>query len=357
MIAGDTKRRRAFTLVELLVVIAVIGMLMAVLLPAIQIVMEGARRIQCQNNLKQIGIATRGFEATNDYLPAGLVSKQYPPVPNHPYTFFRWSALAQILPYLEQQNTRELLDTTLPLYMPGPGYPISEFNKNGVSQILPMFLCPSDREARVDSRFGPTNYAFCAGTGINGGTPFDTDGVFYVNSATKSTDIIDGTSHTILVSESLLGVDTLRNNLGGFTNITPERTYKFVMSFSTTPDLTDAKCQVAQLYNSSAGNGNDPRGFAWASGEYRCSLYNHYYTPNAPICECITSVVVDPASPPTKLYSAYGWRAARSMHPGGVNALLADGGVRFVDETIDARIWQAMATRRGGDTAGNSDHP
>ncbi|MBX9652582.1 DUF1559 domain-containing protein [bacterium] len=354
---GDPRRRRALTLIELLVVIAIIGVLVALLLPAMAMVLEAARRIQCQNNFKQIGVALRGFEASNGYLPSGQVSQKYPPDPSHPYTFYRWSALATILPHMEQTSVRELLNVSLPLYMPGGGYPISEPNKVGISQMLPMFLCPSDDGRRVKTEMAPTNYALCAGSGANGGTPFDTNGVFYVNSATRSTDIIDGTANTIVASESLIGIDTPRAADSTFKNITPERTYKFVLSFTSNPELTDAKCFATKLYNSATGNGNDPRGFAWCSGEYRCALYNHYYPPNAPICDCITSVTVDPTPSPDKpiLYSAYGWRAARSMHPGGVNVLMGDGGVRFIDENIDLRIWQALSTRREGDVSANTD--
>lgn len=344
-------RRRAMTMVELLVVVAIIGVLMALLLPATQYAREAARRTQCLNNLKQIGAALNNHESTKKYFPAGLVSQQYPADPTHPYTFYRWSALAQLLPFMEQQNVRDLLNTSLPLYMPGPGYPISAPNQFGISQMLPMLLCPSDNGQQVKPGMGSTNYAMCAGSGGGGGTPFSTDGCFYVNSKTRYSDIADGSSQTIIASESLLGTDTPRSGTGAFTDVSPQRTYKFVLSFTSTPALTDAKCNSATLYNSSAGNGNDPRGFAWCSGEYRCASYNHYYPPNAATLDCITSVTVDPTPPPARpiLYSAYGWRAARSFHPSGVNVLLADGSSRFVQETIDLSVWKALSTRSGGE--------
>jgi prepilin-type processing-associated H-X9-DG protein len=340
-------------LVELLVVIAIIGVLVALLLPAIQSARESARRTQCLNNLKQLGIALHNYASAKHELPSAAVSKSYPPDPNHPHNFYRWSALAQLLPYMENQSVHDLLDLSLPLYMPGSGYPVSEPNKVGVSQILREFLCPSDIGQRVKAAMGPTNYAVCAGSGAGGGTPFDADGVFYINSKTTFAQIVDGTSHTVAAAESLIGEDSIRDSNGAFSSTSAERSYKFVLGFGTTPDLSDFKCNGSMNYNSALSNGNDPRGFAWCSGEYRCGMYNHYYPPNAPAYDCITSVTTDPTPPPDKpiLYSAYGWRTARSMHPGGVNALLADGSANFINNEIAWALWQAMSTRAAEDDA------
>ena len=349
--------RRGFTLVELLVVIAIIGVLVALLLPAIQSARESARRTQCLNNLKQLGIALQNYASAKHELPPASVSKSYPADPNHPHSFYRWSALAHLLPYMENQSVHDLLDLSLPLYMPGSGYPISEPNKVGISQVLREFLCPSDIGQRVKLETGPTNYAVCAGSGAGGGTPFDTDGVFYVNSNTTFGQIVDGTSHTIAASESLIGEDTPRDSNGAFSATSAERSYKFVLGFGGTPELSDFKCNGSMNYNSAASNGNDPRGFAWCSGEYRCGMYNHYYPPNAAVCDCIASVTTDPTPPPDKpkLYSAFGWRTARSMHPDGVNVLLADGSVHFTNDNIDMMLWQAMSTRAAADdVAGGS---
>jgi prepilin-type processing-associated H-X9-DG protein len=256
---------------------------------------------------------------------------------------------------MENQAVHDLLDLSLPLYMPGAGYPISAPNKEGISKILPEFLCPSDKYERVKEMMGPTNYVACAGSGHDGGTPFDTDGLFYVNSQTTYGHITDGSSHTIAMSESLLGEETPSDANSAFTPHGPERVYKFILSFFGPPDLTDAKCDGAQIYNSTARNGNDPRGFAWCSGEYRSALYNHYYPPNARKYDCITSITLDPSPEPTRLYAAYGWRAARSMHRGGVNVLYGDGGASLVAEAIQLDVWRALSTANQADSvAGNS---
>jgi hypothetical protein len=199
----------------------------------------------------------------------------------------------------------------------------------------------------VKEGMGPTNYVACAGSGAGGGTPFETDGLFYVNSATTFAAITDGASNTIAFSESLLGEDTPHDAAGDFAGATPERSYKFILSFGGTPELTDENCEGSMNFNSTSSTGNDPRGFAWCSGEYRSASYNHYYLPNAAEFDCVASATTDPTPSPGKpiLYSAWGWRTARSAHPGGVSAVWADGSCRFVANAVDAAIWRGLSTR------------
>src|SRR5262245_3146472 len=104
---AEKATRRAFTLVELLVVIAIIGILIALLLPAIQAAREAARRTQCLNNQKQIGLALNNYHSARKHLPPAADSKEYPANPILPYTFYRWSALAHLLPYMENQTVHD----------------------------------------------------------------------------------------------------------------------------------------------------------------------------------------------------------------------------------------------------------
>ncbi len=335
------KRASGFTLVELLVVIAIIAVLVAILLPAIQAARESARRTSCTNNLKQLGIAANNFHDARGAFPVGSESRQYKADKNNAWSLYRWSSLAHLMPYLEEANVYNQLDLSVPLYAGGLGS-ISSQNVFAVGLVVPLFLCPSDEAKIVSTGFGPTNYAACAGTGWPGGSPLDTDGVFYVNSHTRISKIADGTSHTALMSESVLG---------NVTKSPVQQDYRVDYKFAAPPfsptvapymTLTDAACNNAVIWNLADG-----RGFSWANGEFRCALYNHYYLPNQAIPDCMAAIIAGAAK---IKYTPWGWRAARSQHPGGVNLLMADGSVQFIFDEIDIIVWHAMATRNGNET-------
>jgi prepilin-type N-terminal cleavage/methylation domain-containing protein len=317
-------RRHAFTLVELLVVIAIIGILVGLLLPAVQAAREAARRMACSNNVRQIGLALHNHESALKQFPAGAVAKQYRDAPNTPWTFYRWSALAMLSPYLENTAAYNALDLSKPLYTASFG--ITAENIAGSQIMVPTFACPSDETRRLHASFGPTNYAMCTGSGTNGGSPADTDGMFYVNSRTRTRDVIDGLSNTIAVSESILGAS-------GSTKTDPVNAYRFTFA---TP-LTEFGCRITVAWNYA-----DPRGFSWVNGEYRCALYNHYMTPNATTHDCIG---VQMSGGPETQYTPFGWRAARSRHPGGVMVLKGDGSTTFLNSNIELATWRALSTR------------
>lgn len=312
---------------ELLVVIGIIGVLVALLLPAVQAARSAARNASCKNNLRQLGIAAHNHVAAKGHFPAGTVAREFPGNPRTPWTFYRWSALAELAPYLEKSVAYEALDLSVPLY--DTSLAVTPQNVEAVRTVIPELLCPSDEGQTSNREFAPTNYAVCTGSGIGGGAPHETDGISFENSRITPARVVDGLSRTALAAESTLGQPT------DGPHHDPQFEYKFLIR----APLTDGHCASSQLWNV-----NDPRGFAWVNGEYRAALYNHYLPPNSATPDCMGVVALGDAS---QRFRPYGWRTARSRHPGGTNLLLADGAVQFVDEAIDVQIWQALSTIDG----------
>jgi prepilin-type N-terminal cleavage/methylation domain-containing protein len=334
-------RRRGFTLIELLVVIAIIAVLIALLLPAVQQAREAARRTQCKNNLKQLGLGLHNYDGSHTAFPPNLV-----PGGNFRYSAGNWGVLAYLSPYLDQANIYNAMNLNAPTYAASPPYAIADpGNAIAAALKIPLFLCPSDKASSLGDGYGvtslgPANYCANQGSGVyasGNGSPYDSNGVMFANSRIRIADITDGTSNTAAMSESILG-DGARSSFGPTAPGTPQKTYGYLLTFQSS--LDDASCSAPTAWNYT-----DLRQFLWYSGEIRNTAYNHYFTPNSKNYDCITNAQA-------LGYTAIGWKAARSMHVGGVHLLLCDGAVRFVSDNVDVNVWRALATRANGEVLG-----
>ena len=163
-----TRSRSGVTLVEILVVVALIGVLMGILLPSLQAARESVRQTSCAHNLRQLGLAAAGHEAARGRYPVGAESREWAEQPQFPHQFFRWSVLAHLAPFYEEESLLEDLDLTVPLYTNFGADAVAPQNREVVARTVPLFLCPSDIATAVADLFGPTNYAGCTGSGVDG---------------------------------------------------------------------------------------------------------------------------------------------------------------------------------------------
>ena len=317
-------RRKGFTLIELLVVIAIIAILIALLLPAVQQAREAARRTQCRNNLKQIGLAMHNYESSFTVFP---MARTLP----FPFVF---SPQARILPYVDQGNLHNLVNfNDAPLNFGIPGMPDGSTNLTAAKTKLSLFLCPSDIGSIPGNEYGPLNYVANVGTGlISAGDIDQGEGMFVTNSRLGFRNLTDGTSNTAAFSESLVGDGQTPS---GSTPSDYRRGMYEVTSGSPPTVPTPALCTAA-----SSGSWNGQRAAKWINGHYGDALYNHFLTPNSKTWDCDNE------------YHNMALLAARSMHTGGVHVGLCDGSVKFVSDSIDLTIWRALATRAGGEVMG-----
>jgi prepilin-type N-terminal cleavage/methylation domain-containing protein len=308
--------RRAFTLVELLIVIAIIGVLVALLLPAVQAARSAARRTACVNNLRQIGVALQNYHAAKQRFPAGRGA----PTPRI------FSPQAHLLAFMEQDALRaqiDFSDAPAPFNTPTVSYDAVR-NHQAATTSVGTLLCPADSgQGRVSGvLYGATNYAGCTGSGGNSGSLTDADGVFFLASAVRFKDITDGASNTAVFSERPLGPGDLEIN----------RQADLVLELPASADPTNAACA-----SEASGVWNVERGGKWIVGNYGNTLYNHALPPNATEWDCMNAT------------QQKGRLAARSGHAMGANLAFGDGSVRFVEDSVNEILWRAMATRAGGE--------
>ena len=308
----ESRRRSGFTLIELLVVIAIIAILIALLLPAVQAAREAGRRMQCVNNLKQIGLALHNYHESRQSLP-----------PSSMGSIGAFSALSQILPFLEQANMYNALNFSLPDSDPA--------NNTVLVANINTFICPSDLPISSPNYGAQTNYmadqgswiVFGSATGANANLP-PPNGVFLAGSVTRFADITDGLSNTGFYSERIL--DFPSNAV-----VDPIADVFFPRTMPLTVDDAVQQCQALDITNL-ANQAPVFMGAPWVNGQH---VFQHITGPNTRSCGFF---IVNRAM-----------MAASSRHPGGANLLLGDGSVKFIKNTINLQPWRALGTKAGGE--------
>ncbi len=311
--------RSGFTLVELLVVIAIIGVLIALLLPAVQQAREAARRMQCTNNQKQLGIAMHNYHDTFSHFPpgvVGLVNYDATDPLNFQNTPPTW--MQMLLPFIEQGNLYEQMQ---PHFDQG----LRAATAPGRFTVIDGLTCPSDANAPKITDIEPAvwsgnfgfagNYVACSGSGYFTTTadPYmqNSNGMFYAKSKTDFADVTDGTTNTLMMGEILVVPDIAPRN-------------------STNQDL---------------------RG-SYYFGRRAAGCFSAREGPNTIVGDRLSSCRNLPRTPCNGQGTDNMIMHARSLHPGGANVTLGDGSVRFVPETVDRAVFQAFGTRNGGETPG-----
>jgi len=333
---------RGFTLIELLVVIAVIAVLIALLLPAVQASREAARRMQCLNNLKQIGLAVSNFEATTGALPMTLAMTGFG---NTVTTDTGWSAQARILPYLEGNNLFNAANNGI--FKEDPG------NTTVVQLTIAAFVCPSEINPQPYAHdygiSGVTNYGFCGGDwfvwgGFNG--PANRQG-FGPNRSRRLAEFLDGLSHTLIAAEVKAHQTASNCRFTPLPSVNDPNNIPSPLAdpFTVAPEYDNGGCLTqnqAEFHTE------------WSDGHVHTGGFTTAWPPNKPIVGRTTYKGLDldlngineENGGPT--FAAIN---ARSHHPGGVNALFGDGSARFTKSTINGLTWRALGTVAGDEAS------
>jgi prepilin-type N-terminal cleavage/methylation domain-containing protein/prepilin-type processing-associated H-X9-DG protein len=328
-------RRTGFTALELLVVIAVIGVLIGMLLPAVQAVRESSRRTSCANNVRQLALAAISYEATNSTLPPGRLGRQDP---GNMMVGSNWGPIPRLLPYLGEKPLYKNIDFAKSIY-----HPVHAM----VGQApLPILRCPSDYD-RLGNTADPlalrvwarNNYRACAGndTGemLDDGSERN-NGVFTTGRNVALSQIDDGPGNTAVFSEAVLGDgNDNRISIPGDWFVLPSSGHTRQEVYAAFASLVPGTGAAAQV--SVAGR-------HYLAGDYVESRYNHIMPPNrasgvVPVLgDLVTSINNGPQA-----------TTASSRHPGGVNLATADGAARFVRDEVDVAVWWAIGSIAGGE--------
>jgi prepilin-type N-terminal cleavage/methylation domain-containing protein/prepilin-type processing-associated H-X9-DG protein len=342
------RKHSGFTLIELLVVIAIIAVLIALLLPAVQSAREAARRAQCTNNMKQIGIALHNYHSALDVFPFGEVEPS-----NGAWQY--WGALALMSPYMENSsmfNTMNFMSFS----------PADSPNTTIYQLKVASFLCPSDggRDPGVANNYRGSTGTYAKtqkGGGSNGqGAATGSNGMFTTNLVYGVRDCTDGTTNTIAYGEQAGGDGTQTrwsrsDGVGGGQGGWPiaqggdpvTGNAQLPAEFAMFKKM-EANCDNYGYKKAISGNDAVWAGRYWDVGGFNFSLFNTIQPPNGPhVMGCRADC--SPGCWPEQ----NGPSMATSYHPGGCNFLMTDGSVKFIKDSISQMTYMNLGTRNGGE--------
>jgi prepilin-type N-terminal cleavage/methylation domain-containing protein len=320
--SGLQHRNSALTLLELLVAIAIIAMLIAIMLPAVQRVRAAAQRQTCNNQLRQIGVALHSYESSYRLFPTALMSDRDGPGAG----LMAYSTFSRLIGFLEQSE----LFNSINFYVPTVASSYNEpTNSTAIRTRVGGYLCPSDTY-RLAGEVGGTSYRVNLGSEWH--PTVKRNGAFAIFDWLGTRDFPDGLATTIAVSEKLRGDDLPTSFLSH-----GDSRYIRVFAIHSLDELL-AHCSSAGLPTPHFSRG----GYSWMLSGHENTWYNHFQPPNPAMEDCTHG------GPGTT--GQYGVYSATSNHSGGVHSLTMDGAVRFVSEHISVEIWRALGTRNGSET-------
>jgi len=369
--------RRGFTLIELLVVISIIGVLVSLLLPAVQSAREAARRAQCVNNLKQMGLAFHNYENTNGAFPMTTILVPTPSGAPGTWSFqSSWSAFARSAPFLDQGNFFNAINFNLTYSAPS--------NITVSTTPLPFLYCPSDGGSKIDDSslggtfFATTSYGVCEGDwyvfSINWGTPNSVGpmnrSLFGPNYSRSVAMVKDGLSNTLMASEGLIGHAQMRSCLATPTNPSDSTTGTWSPTNVPLPGPASAAALTQVISGCGTATGKIKAGgpvghTRWCNGGVYYSGFTTAMGPNSTVKAKSRATGASNAGAIVAMDwdstdendggPTYMSLSASSAHPGGVNSLFADGSVRYIKDSINPITWRAVGSIAGGEVISAND--